>query len=147
MRKRKEFDECIEDNKLLEIGIKDESMAKELFALAEQRELFWDSVKNKSKDFPSLFLEGYYEIIKELCTAFLALEGWKALDHECMFAYLKNKKLDIDFEYLLELKDTINSIDYRGLMVSYDTWKNNEIRIKIIIKDLKKYIIDRIKKI
>ncbi len=140
MRKRKEFDECIEDNKLLETGIKDESLAKELLALAEHRELFWDNVKNKSKEFPSLFLEGYYEIIKELCTAILALDGWKALDHECMFAYLKNKGADIDFEYLLELKDTRNSIDYRGLMVSFDTWKNNEMRIKMVIKGLKEYI-------
>ena len=66
MRKRKAFDECLEDNKLIETGIKDESMAKELLALAEHREAFWENIKIKSKDFPSLFLEGYYEIIKEL---------------------------------------------------------------------------------
>ncbi len=55
----------------------------------------------KAKLFPSLFLEGHYEIIKELATALLILDGWKALNHECLFAYLKEKKskIELDFDY------------------------------------------------
>ncbi|MBS3176719.1 hypothetical protein J4457_05805 [Candidatus Woesearchaeota archaeon] len=44
-------------------------------------------VKELSKD-----VEGHYEVIKELCTAILAIDGWKALNHECLFAYLQKKK-------------------------------------------------------
>ena len=105
--KRVEFKECIVQNKLFETGVVDRSMAKELILLAEHREEFWQSVQVKSKQFPSLFLEGHYEIVKELCTAILALDGWKALNHECMFSYLKEKRenIEIDFDYLLELKE------------------------------------------
>ncbi len=72
--KRKEFDSCLKENKLLEMGIKDIGMAKELLALAEHKKQFWEAVKEKASSFPSLFLEGHYEIIKELCAAILALE-------------------------------------------------------------------------
>ncbi len=119
-------------------------MAKELLALAEHRQAFWNSVKQKSREFPSLFLEGHYEIIKELCTAVLALDGWKALDHECLFAYIKSKKddLEVDFNYILELKDTRNAIDYRGTRVSHEIWKNNELKITVTINALKEYIMN-----
>jgi len=142
MKPRKDFDECVNNNKLIETGDKDISMVKELLRLAEHRLEFWGIVKDKSNKYPSLFIEGHYEIIKELCTAILALEGWKALDHECLFAYLKSKKsgLEIDYDYLLELKDTRNSIDYRGIIVSHDIWKNNEINIKLTISALMGYL-------
>ncbi len=144
--KRVAFDECIGQNKLFETGVENVSMAQELLKMAQHREVFWQSVNNKSKQFPSLFLEGYYEIIKELCTAILALDGWKALNHECLFSYLKYKKkeLEIDFDYLLELKDMRNSIDYRGTMVSSDLWINNELRIMLTIKALSEYLKKRI---
>jgi len=139
--KRKSFEECIKDGCLFESKIQ-KHLAKELLELAEHKEKFWNTVKEKAKQFPSLFLEGHYEIIKELCTAILALGGWKALNHECLFAYLKNKKseLEIDFDYLLELKDIRNSIDYRGTMVSHELWKKNEMRIRLIINALKEYL-------
>ena len=93
-----------------------------------------------------MYLEGHYEIIKELCTAILVLDGWKALNHECLFAFLKSKKqnLELDFGYLLELKDTRNSIDYRGVKVSSGLWKNNKLKIEMIIKTLKEYIKEKL---
>ena len=140
--KRKTFDECINNNQLIETGDRDIDMVKELLTLAKHREEFWKNSKNKEEQYPSLFIEGHYEIIKELCTAILILDGWKALNHECLFSYLKNKKNepDIDINYLLELKDLRNSIDYRGVMVSSDTWKQNKLKIQMTIKALKEYI-------
>ncbi len=115
-------------------------MASELFKLAEQRALFWDSHLNEAAKYPSLFIEGYYEIIKELCTGIVVANGWKALNHECMFAFLKHKKLGLDFDFLLELKDIRNAIDYRGIMVNYDLFKRNQLRIKLSIKELKSHL-------
>ena len=97
-------------------------------------------------EYPSLYLEGHYETIKELCTAILALDGWKALNHECLFAYLKNKRpdIEIDFEFLLDLKDTRNSIDYRGVKVSPGIWNQNKMRIRLTIKALAEYVRKRL---
>lgn len=142
MKLRKDFAECVNNNKLIKTGDKDISMAKELLKMGEHRLEFWDTIKDKAKKYPSLFIEGHYEVIKELCTAVLILDGWKALDHECLFAYLKSKKskLDIDYDYLLELKDTRNSIDYRGITVSHELWKNNEMKIRLTINALREYL-------
>jgi len=109
--KRQTFKECIEKEQLIETGDKDLALAKELLNLAKHREQFWQIVKHHAKTYPSLFLEGYYEILKELTTAIIAIDGWKALNHECLFTYLKEKKqeLEIDFTYLAELKDLRNS--------------------------------------
>lgn len=140
--KRETFEECIRNEHLLETGEKDQAMAEELVKLAEHREAFWNSILPKAKMFPSLFLEGYYEIIKELATAILLMDGWKALNHECLFAYLKEKKpdLELDFDYLLELKDLRNSIDYRGVQVSYALWQQNEFKMQLTIRRLKEYV-------
>lgn len=139
--KRKEFAYCIEKNELIDINIKDVTLASELLELAKHRQQFWDKV-NLEDEFPSMYLEGHYEIIKELCTAILALDGWKALNHECMFAYLKEKKqdLEIDFDYLLEVKDVRNDIDYRGVKVSLSIWKKNKLKVQVTIKALIEYI-------
>ena len=116
-----------------------------MLALAEHRQRFWEQI-NLDDEYPSLYLEGHYEIIKELCTAILALDGWKALNHECLFAYLKSKRpdLEIDFDFLLDLKDTRNSIGYRGVKVSPDIWKQNKLRIELTIKALAVYIRKRL---
>ena len=73
--KRKEFDYCIEKNELIQTWDKDKALATELLKLAEHRHNFWKEVELEDK-YPSLYVEGHYEIIKELCTAILALDGW-----------------------------------------------------------------------
>ncbi|MEK6857722.1 MAG: hypothetical protein AABX39_04000, partial [Nanoarchaeota archaeon] len=85
--KRKEFDQCIKENKLIETNYKDKGLAEELLNFAQHRLDFWNKIQFQN-DFPSLVLEGHYEIIKELATAILDLDGWNALAHECLFAYL-----------------------------------------------------------
>jgi len=139
--KRKELEDCVKENKLIETNYKDTGLAEELLNLVQHRLNFWNKVEFQN-EFPSLVLEGHYEIIKELATAILALDGWNALDHECLFAYLKNKKkdLEIDFDFLLELKDTRNSIGYRGVMVSANTWTQNKLKIQITIKTMQEYM-------
>ena len=59
-------------------------------------------------------------------------------------AIRKKKNLELDFDYLLELKDTRNDIDYRGIMVSKDIWKNNQLKIKLIISLLKEYLQNKV---
>lgn len=136
------FKECIEENKLIETGDKDINKAKEIVKLTEHKLSFWKDVKDHSRKYSSIFIEGHYEIIKELATAILILDGWRSENHDCLFQYLseKRKDLDVDFEFLSELRKTRNRIDYEGVKVSYETWKNNELRIQLTIKRLVEYI-------
>jgi hypothetical protein len=136
------FYDCTKEGMLTETGEKDPNKAQELLALADHKVAFWKAVEDKAPTYPSLFIEGNYEIIKELATAILCLDGWKADNHDCLFQYLVEKKqdLELDFDYLAELRKLRNKIDYHGIKVSYDTWKQNKLKIQIIIKTLKEYV-------
>jgi len=136
------FYDCAKEGMLTETGEKDTNKAQELLALADHKAAFWNAVEDKAPTYPSLFIEGNYEIIKELCTAILCLDGWKADNHDCLFQYLIEKKqdLELDFDYLAELRKLRNKIDYHGIKVSYDTWKQNKLKIQIIIRSLKEYV-------
>ena len=144
--KRKEFLDCTENKKLIETGEKETILAFELLKLAEHREEFWKEVKLEEK-YPSLYIEGHYEIVKELCAAILALDGWKAANHECMFSYLKERRreIEVDMDYLLEFKDLRNEINYRGIQVSTQLWKQNKLKIEVVIRVLNEYVKSRLK--
>ncbi|MBS3166155.1 hypothetical protein J4444_03445 [Candidatus Woesearchaeota archaeon] len=136
------FDECIARKLLSNTGEIDRDKARELLLLAEHKEAFWEKVQKESAQFPTLFLEGHYEIIKELVVAILSLEGWRSENHDCLFQYLleKKKDLDLDREYLSELRKLRNRIDYNGTKISADLWITNELHLKLLIKALKSYL-------
>ncbi len=140
------FNDCIRENILTETGEKDSNKAQELFAFAQHKLLFWKEVEEKAQKYPSLFLEGYYEIIKELIVAILALDGWTCSNHECLFQYLSEKKpeLELDFKYLDEFRKLRNKIDYHGTKVSATLWEQNKLKIQVTIKTLIEYIQKRV---
>src|SRR3989344_8406291 len=64
----------------------DKEKAKALLQVVELREKNIASMK--ADEFSTLIIEGYYEIIKELITAIMAIDGWKTLSHELLVGYL-----------------------------------------------------------
>ncbi len=132
------FNECLREGFLAETGEVDVNKAQEVLALTEHKISFWKEVESKAQKYPSLFIEGHYEIIKELIVAILALDGWKATTHDCLFQYVieKRQNLELDFEYLNELRKLRNRIDYHGVKVSVELWNKNKLKIEIIIKTL-----------
>lgn len=132
------FEECINRKLLLETGEKDVDKAKELLFLAEHKLAFWEKIKKESKEYPTLFLEGHYEIIKELVVAILTLDGWRSENHDCLFQYLLEKKkgLELNWEYLSELRKLRNQINYGGAKISSDLWENNKLHLKLMIQAL-----------
>lgn len=138
---------CIEKGQLRRVA-PNLKLADELHKLAGHRLAFWQEVHLGHK-YPSIYLEGHYEIIKELCAALLALDGVESLNHECMFAHIKDThtRLDIDFGYLFDLKDTRNAIDYRGIKISPSTWKDNALKTMVTIDALGKEVERRLKTI
>lgn len=142
------FRDCIQDGMLTETGDSDPNKAAEMLALAEHKEKFWKEVEDKAEKYPSLFIEGYYEVIKELIIAILALDGWKATNHDCLFQYIIEKKqeLDLDTEYLSELRKLRNKIDYHGVKINADIWKGNKMKLIIITRTLHEHICKEMKK-
>lgn len=63
----------------------DKEKARSLLEIVALRE---KDLTTKGEEFTTLIVEGYYEIIKELLTALLSLDGYKSLSHELLVGYL-----------------------------------------------------------
>jgi hypothetical protein len=91
--------------------------------------------KNR-KEFASLVVEDYYEIIKEIITALMAVDGYKTLSHEVLIGYLKEFFPQFsDAEIILtdQLRQLRNKIAYKGFFVTPDFLERNEARIKKVV--------------
>ena len=123
----------------------DKEMARSILKMVEVRERELES-KDK-KEFTSLAVEDYYEIIKEGITAVMAVDGRKTLSHDALVVYLKEfYKQFSESETMLadQLRKLRNKIAYKGFFVEYDFLERNESNIKEIISKLKEILNERL---
>lgn len=113
---------------------KDERRAKALKAMAMDRFLKMPVLKG-----PYRIIEEYYEIIKELLTSFMYLQGFKTLSHKALVEFsaknikdLSNKEISL----IDELRIKRNNIVYYGEQITLEFLKSREEHIKDIIKKL-----------
>ncbi|MBI2135749.1 hypothetical protein HYU06_01625 [Candidatus Woesearchaeota archaeon] len=115
----------------------DKEKAKSLLELVKLRE---KDLKNKSDEFATLIIEGYYEQIKELITAIMSIDGYKTVSHELLVGYLARFYTEFSAAeiYLIDqLRKTRNDIDYRGILINPEYLKRNKANILAIIAKLK----------
>ena len=121
--------------------------AKALFQLAQLR---LESIEKRKKDeFPQLLIESYYEAIKELISALLAIYGYKSYSHECLISFLEeyypNKFDDSQIHFIDSLRKLRSDIQYRGRFIAEDYLDRNIANIDKIIKILLKILEEEIK--
>lgn len=135
----------MEDEEIFKIS-EDKERAKDLFEMAKER---LELLKLLPKDKAYKVVEEYYEIIKELLTAIMYLDGYKTLSHIKLIEYFSLHYKELD-EKEIKLIDTIRKfrigIVYYGRKVSRDFLVNNEKDIRIIIKILLRMVRDIIQK-
>jgi len=95
--------------------------------------------------FPSLVLSDYYDIIRELISIILLLDGYKTKGdgaHKTQIEYLKNYPAFIQSELIFmdDLRITRNRIEYDGFFVQADYVKRKTPEILALIKKLKEVI-------
>ena len=115
---------------------KDKERAEDLYEMAKDRiELLNLIPKDKSYK----MVEEYYEIIKELLTALMYLDGYKTLSHVKLIEYFSNNYEELE-EKQIKLIDTLrkfrNGIVYYGRKISREFLINNEDEIKNIVSIL-----------
>lgn len=124
----------------------DKEKAKSLLQIIALRE---KNIKTmKSVEFSTLIIEGYYEIIKELITAILSIDGWKTISHEMLIGYLA--KVYTEFSrselYIIDqLRKTRNDIAYRGAIIKPEYLTRNKEVIITIIDKLKQVVQTKLK--
>lgn len=127
----------------------DKEIAGSLFKTAEIRLEALKVLLEKDVDkFASVLVEGYYEIIKEMLTALMAIEGYKTTSHEALVLFLKEfyKEFD-DYEitFIDDLRKIRNKIDYKGFSVNPDYLERNNLEIQNIISKLRDVLGEKLK--
>jgi len=103
-------------------------------------------LKNR-KEFASLIVEDYYEILKEAITALMAVDGYKTLSHEVLIGYLKEFFPQFSEEEILlsdQLRQLRNKIAYKGFFVNPNFLERNEAKIKGIVLKAKKILEEKL---
>jgi len=142
-----ELDKCYSEKIIRNIE-QDKERVRNMLKLIEVRLEFWEPIsKNIKEKFASLVVEAYYEIIKELLTAYLNLDALSSSNHECLIRYFEKQNPDLNFECekIDELRKIRNKIDYRGFFVKKEFFDRNKLEYQHIIKLLKKLITDKLK--
>jgi hydrogenase maturation factor len=123
----------------------DRERAKSILDMVKLRE---KRIENDNKEeFSTLLLEDYYEIVKELATALMNLDGFKTLSHKTLFEYLANKYEHFtleETELMSDLRRTRNKVVYEGFFIKPTYLKRNEVIIRQIIIKLRKRINEKL---
>lgn len=138
----KEWDE--NSNEISKVS-KDKEKAKSLLDLIGLREKKLNLLDKK--DSSTLIVEAYYEIIKELITAIMSIDGYKTLSHELLVSYLAKfyKEFSMfEINIIDQLRKTRNDIAYRGIMVNPGYLDRNEKTILNIIQKLKQIVVGKL---
>lgn len=93
----------------------------------------------KPDEFSTILTENYYEIIKELATAILLIEGLKAVgdySHKELLEYLSNYGFSqFEINIMDDLRSKRNKSQYEGKQIEKDYLENKkEFFNKIILK-------------
>ena len=95
----------------------------------------------------SLIITDYYEIVKELITAILLIDGYKTLSHKDLIAYVKEHYSSFsmhDITNLDALRKLRNRVAYEGYFVEVFYLDRNEVLFKEIIQKLKDSVSNRL---
>ena len=125
----------------------DKEKVKSMLGLIDNREKFLSFID--ANDFPTNAAEGYYEIIKELATALLLLDGLKTIGdkaHKELIDYLSNYKEISKEEIVLidDLRIKRNKSSYEGKQIEKSYLENKKDRLLNVIKKLKGLINSRL---
>lgn len=123
----------------------DKELSRSILKMVDVRLAAIESLNKK--EFTSIIVENYYEIVKELISALMSIDGYKTLSHEVLVVYLKQfYKIFTREELFLidQLRQIRNKIVYRGFFVQEDYLKRNEGSFNLIIEKLRKVIINKL---
>jgi len=89
----------------------------------------------------------YYDALHELVESFLRFEKIKIDNHQCLFSYLceKHTELEFSWEFFEKVRTKRNGINYYGMPINQEDWKEVELQFGLYIKKLKEELKKKIK--
>lgn len=127
--------DCIDRGRVKEVK-KNPEQARSLIELAKRR--FESIEKRMDYEYPQLLIEDYYEIMKELMSALLAIHGYKSYSHECLISFIRQFYPDtltqFQLRFLDDLRKLRSDILYRGREIADDYLDRNLSEIERILE-------------
>ncbi len=106
------------------------------------------NVQDKKK-MSALIIADYYEILKELITAVLLIDGYKTLSHKDLIDYLREKYKNFssyEISFLDDLRVLRNRISYEGFFIESSYLERNENLLKSLVIKLKTLVKTKLEK-
>ena len=145
LTQKEAFLKCTKEGKFIIIEDVDTEKIKSTLKISEGDTESADYIKkalpNESNQWNSVY-KLYYDAIHELTESFLRFEKVKIDNHQCLFAYLceKHQELDFNWDFFEKIRTGRNGINYYGIPVNSNDWKEVEIQFKLYIRKLKEEI-------
>ena len=152
LTQKEAFLKCTREGKFITTEDIDIEKIKSTFKISEgdveSADYIKKSLPNESNQWNSVY-KLYYDALHELTESFLRFEKIKIDNHQCLFAYLCEKHQDLDFnwDFFEKVRTKRNGINYYGIPINYNDWKEVEVYLRLYIKKLKKEIKKRLKEI
>src|SRR3989344_7695036 len=85
-------------------------------------------------------VEDYYEVIKELLTAYLLKNGLRSKNHQCLISYFykQNKNYEKESYIISQMSFFRNKLEYYGEDIPFEFLKNNKEKFEEIVEILLK---------
>ncbi len=83
-----------------------------------------------------------YDALRQICEALIIFDKKKIANHQCLFAYLctNHPELEFDWNFFEKIRTKRNGIQYYGILITYNDFKEIELQMKIYIKTLQTII-------
>lgn len=120
----------------IDIARRDSIMEKAFIRLKRAR------VTKINEENVSFVVEDYYEVIKELLTAYLLNKGLRSKNHQCLISYFYKENPNFEKEAYLIAQMSLfrNRLDYYGESIPLDFYKKNKNDFENIIKIIRSLI-------
>ncbi len=114
----------------IDIARRDSIIEKALIRLKRARET------KINEENVSLVIEDYYEVIKELLTAYLLNNGFRSKNHQCLISYFYKENPNFEKEaYLIaQMSFFRNRLNYYGESIPLDFYRKHKNDFENIIK-------------
>ncbi|MFH1505782.1 MAG: hypothetical protein ABIE94_02225 [archaeon] len=112
----------------------------------ESADMIRKNLARKSNQWSSVY-KLYYDALHELTESFLHLDKIKIDNHQCLFAYLCEKHPDLEFswDFFEKVRTKRNGINYYGVPVSFEDWKEVELQFGVYVRKLREEITAKLK--
>ncbi|MBC8501065.1 MAG: hypothetical protein H8D38_04865 [DPANN group archaeon] len=137
LNKEQAYDKCIINGNITPRDRIDIEKIESTLEIAKDDFSFANEIKKKNKGYNALY-NMYYNIIHLLVEAILRFDQIKVNNHQCLFAYLcvKHPELELDWNFFEKIRTKRNGINYYGIPVSREDFKEIDLQINLYIKTL-----------